>query len=136
MSKQQKNTGGFGNTMKTVAKTTGTVIDKIVNVFRIVYSFISRNHKIFLAIPVIVGAVVGAHYSMAYLPEPVGIFIQQDGTFRQYVSREAAVMAPIAVTAVCLLLMFCSRRTLWPWVVSLFSLLLPAVIIFTNLFPG
>ena len=44
-------------------------------------------------------------------------------------------MGPVAITALCLLLMFCSKRILTPWVVSAVSLLLPVFIWVINVFP-
>jgi hypothetical protein len=44
-------------------------------------------------------------------------------------------MGPLGVTAACLLLMFCSRRTLYPWLISIMSLLLPMLILLLNNYP-
>jgi len=40
----------------------------------------------------------------------------------------------LSITAICLLLMFISKRTLTPWMVSLLSLALPLTILITNTF--
>ena len=73
---------------------------------------------------------------MQHLPAVVGLDLQVGGDFSIQVVRELAVLGPVAVTAVCLLLMFISRRTLTPWIVSLVSLALPLVILVTNIFPA
>lgn len=117
-------------------KTVSAVFEAIGNVFRVIYSWCSRLHKPLLAAPVIIGAVWLAQQCMEKLPDPVGIGLLADGTYSQLVSKDLAVMGPLAVTAVCLLLMFCSRRTLYPWLISLFSLALPAMILITNIFPA
>ena len=70
------------------------------------------------------------------LPAQVGINLQTSGEYALEISRILAVMGPLAVTAVCLLLMFCSRRVIYPWLISLFSLILPVLILITNTFPA
>lgn len=95
-----------------------------------------RMRSVVLAIPVAVSAVGLALYNMATLPANVGIDIQATGEYAQIVSKGTAVIGPLALTAVCLLLMFCSRRVVYPWLISLFSLVLPLVILLTNIFPG
>ena len=47
-----------------------------------------------------------------------------------------AACIPVAITAVCLLMMFLSKKTLYPWLISVFSLVLPLVIWFSNVFPN
>lgn len=91
--------------------------------------------KVFIAIPVAVGAMVLAIHNQANLPDVVGLDLQNNGAFSIQIARELAVLGPVAVTALCLLLMFCSRRTLTPWLVSVFSLALPVIILITNTFP-
>jgi hypothetical protein len=73
---------------------------------------------------------------MTHLPQVVGLRLQTNGAFAIQITRGLAVISPLAVTLVCLLLMFCSRRTLTPWFVSLCSLLIPIVLLITNTFPG
>lgn len=94
-----------------------------------------KLRSILLAIPVGIAAVSLAIRNMAKLPEQVGINLQASGEYAMTVGRGIAVMGPLAVTAVCLLLMFCSRRVVYPWLISLFSLTLPLLIWLTNTFP-
>ena len=68
--------------------------------------------------------------------EQVGILLKETGEYTYMVARDVAVMGPLAVTAACLLLMFCSRRTLYPWLICVFSLVLPILILITNVFPS
>ena len=65
-----------------------------------------------------------------------GLLLLEDGSYYMTVSRSIAVMGPLAVTGVCLLLMFCSRRVVYPWLISIFTLILPFVIYITNIFPA
>ena len=54
----------------------------------------------------------------------------------QMISRDLAVLGPLAVTGGCLLLMFCSRRTFYPWIISIFTLVLPILLYLTNVYPN
>ena len=81
-------------------------------------------------------AIVFGVYNAKYLPERVGLVLQSNGEFVQTVSRSLAVMGPLGVTAACLLLMFCSRKAMYPWAISIFTLVLPLLILITNLYPA
>ena len=102
---------------------------------KVVGKLLYRLRKVFLAIPVGWGAVYLAFYNLEHLPKVVGLDLQISGNFDIQVVRELAVLGPVALTALCLLLMFVSRRTLTPWLVSVFSLALPVLILLTNTFP-
>lgn len=101
-----------------------------------VWGWIYRLRSVILAIPVAIGAIVLAIYNQANLPETVGINIQATGEYAETVTRSVAVFGPLAVTAICLLMVFCSKKVLYPWLISLFSLVLPLLILITNIFPG
>lgn len=103
---------------------------------KVVGKHLYRLRKVFLAIPVAWGAVYLAFYNLDHLPKVVGLNLQATGDFDFQMVRELAVLGPVALTAVCLLLLFISRRTLTPWLVSVFSLALPVVILLTNIFPA
>lgn len=94
-----------------------------------------KLRSVLLAIPVAVGAIALAVRNMVKLPQQVGLNLLASGEYAMTVSRGVAVIGPLAVTAVCLLLMFCSRRVVYPWLISLFSLTLPLLILITNTFP-
>jgi hypothetical protein len=94
-----------------------------------------RLRSVALALPVAVIAVLLAIYNQATLPQQVGIDIQATGEYAKFVSREVAVFGPLALTSLCLLLTFCSRRVIYPWLISVFSLVLPVLILITNIFP-
>ena len=116
-------------------KKTGS-FQKVWNVMRMIGNLIYRLRKVIMTIPVVYYAIVFGVYNAKYLPERVGLVLQSNGEFAQTVSRGLAVMGPLGLTAACLLLMFCSRRTLYPWLISVFSLVLPILIIVTNIFPN
>jgi len=102
----------------------------------LIWKYLVRFRKVFAAIPVAWMAIRLAMYNMVHLPETVGLNLQLDGLFEYMIARELAVLGPVAVTALCLLLMFCSKRILTPWVVSAFSLTLPLLILVINSYPG
>lgn len=114
----------------------GRFFRKVLDILALIWRYIVRFKRIIIAIPVAAGAIYLALWNMDRLPAKVGFGIQLDGTFDYMVAREIAVLGPIAVTALCLLLMFCSKRTLTPWLVSVFSLVLPILIWVINAFPS
>lgn len=113
-----------------------TVFLRIWDVLEAVGPWLYQFRKVILAIPVVIGALYLARVNWRMLPEEVGFSLMANGQFAQMVSREAAVYGPMAVTAVCLLLMVCSRRALYPWLVSIFTLVIPLLILVTNIFPS
>ena len=104
--------------------------------FKVVFRHLAKLRKVFLAIPIGWAAVMLALQNLQRLPEEVGLNLQMNGEFSIVIARELAVLGPVAVTALCLLLMFCSRRTLTPWFVSAVSLVLPIAIWIFNTFPS
>lgn len=124
------------------AKSTGAldgvmnVLKKTGHVLSLIGSWIFRLRKIILSIPVLYFAVSLALNNLAQLPEEVGIFLSAAGEFTLTVGKGLAVVGPLGVTAGALLLMFCSRKTLYPWVISVFSLILPVFILFVNTYPA
>ena len=114
----------------------GSGVEAVANFCKLAASYILRMRQAIMSIPVALAALYLAQYTYARLPEEVGINLQTTGEYAYMISREAAVLGPLAVTAVCLLLMFCSRRTVYPWIISIFSLVLPLLILFTNVFPA
>ena len=110
--------------------------NKFKKIVGIIVMVLYRLRKVFLAIPVIYYALKLARYNTEHLPEVVGINLQANGAFADTISRGAAVSGPLAVTGVCLVLMLFSRKALWPWAVSVFSLILPILILVSNLYPA
>ena len=126
----------FSKTAAPVMQKVGAFMKELGAAFRVVGKLLYRLRKVFLAIPVGWAAVYLAFYNLENLPKVVGLDLQITGDFDLQVVRELAVLGPVALTALCLLLMFVSRRTLTPWLVSIFTLALPVLIWFTNIFPG
>ena len=105
-------------------------------VFSSVGTWIFRLRKVLLSIPVLVAAIYLAVQNMKLLPEQVGINLLSTGEFAQTISRSVAVIGPLGLTALCLMLMVISRRTIYPWLISVFTLVLPIFIRLTNVYLG
>ncbi len=121
---------------KPVTDKVGEFFGRVAYVLKRIAVYVIKLRKIFLAVPVVWGAILLALNNLAKLPSVVGINLMSDGNFSMVLDRLPAVLAPLLVTAVCLLLMFCSKRTLTPWLVSVFSLALPLIILLVNTFPA
>lgn len=94
-----------------------------------------KLRSVVLAIPVAALSAFLALYNFFALPSLVGFSLQPSGEYAFLVGKLLAVLGPLAVTAICLLLMFCSKKVLYPWLISMFSLILPILILITNTFP-
>jgi hypothetical protein len=90
--------------------------------------------KLVLAVPVVIAAVMLAMHNMKTLPETVGIDLQANGEFAQTISRDMAVYIPLAITGGCLLMMVFSRKVIYPWLISVFTLVLPLLVLLLNFF--
>ena len=95
-----------------------------------------KLRSILLSIPVAVVALALAVRNLSQLPSEVGINMLANGQYQWVISRGMAACIPVAVTAVCLVMMFLSKKVLYPWLISVFSLALPLVLWFTNIFPN
>lgn len=109
--------------------------------------YIFRLRSLLLAAPVAAVALILAMDNQARLAETVEItkitynpqaadalfgFLELSTTT---ITRDAAVYGPAMITAACLLMMMCSKRTLYPFMISVFSLCLPLVIWFFSIYP-
>ena len=117
-------------------KKTKPARSKTCYVLRQIGLWIYRLRSVILAIPVIAAALYLAKECMKALPNRVGLLILENGNYQWMVNKSTAVMLPLLVTGVCLLMMFCSRKVIYPWLISIFSLVLPIVIYITNVFPA
>lgn len=108
----------------------------VVNIFEVIGVYLFHFRKALLCLPVISASIYLARLNWTNLPDKVGISLMANGQFADMVTKEVAVYGPMAVTAVCLLLMICSRRALYPWLISVFTLVLPLLILITNIFPS
>ena len=112
------------------------VSDAIWNVVYPVGMWIYRLRSLILAIPVVILAIWIARINFEMLPDLVGINLQNNGEYAYMVAKEVAVYGPMAITALWLLMVVMSKKTLYPWLISLFSLVLPFLILLTNVFPA
>jgi hypothetical protein len=112
------------------------VIRRIWDVIRILAMAAYRLRAVFLAIPVIFLALRLAAYNSEHLPLLVGLDLQSNGEFAKTISRQTAVTMPLLLTGGCLALMCFSRKTLYPWLISLFSLAIPVLLLLTNMYPA
>ena len=112
------------------------VIRRINAVINTIGLWLYRLRKIVMAAPVVYYALKLAQYNMEHLPEEVGINLQSTGEFAQTISRQMAVMGPLALTIGCLLLMLCSRKAMYSWAISIFTLVLPLLLLFSNVYPA
>ena len=88
-----------------------------------------------LTIPVAVLALALAMRNMIELPGEVGLLMQANGEYEFVVVKGIAVLGPMIITAVCLLMTLSSKKVLFPWLISLFSLIIPLMLWVTNAFP-
>jgi len=109
------------------------IVAKIEEVITVICRCIFKLRKVFMAIPVVYLAVKIAMENMERLPEAVGLNLQSTGEFALMVTREYAVYGPLGITFFCLVLVLFSRKTLFHWVISLFTLVLPSLIYYTNI---
>ena len=114
----------------------GEAICKIGDFFRRNWRFSFELRKVVLALPVVVMMIALAGECRKRLPEYVGIQLLASGEFKHLLDREVAITYMMAITVICLVLMFCSRKTIYPWMISLMSLLLPVLLILINVFPA
>lgn len=119
---------GLGKVRNTISK-----INRVINT---VGTWLFRLRKPVMAAPVVYYALKLAAYNSSHLPEQVGIDLQSTGEFAQTIGRELAVMGPLCLTLACLLLMFCSRKAMYAWAISIFTLTLPLLLLFSNTYPS
>ena len=112
------------------------VFEVIFKVIKGIIRWIFNLRGFFMAIPVALAALYLAAQNMARLPEEVGINLLANGEYQYLISRELAVLVPLVVTGGCLLMMWLSRKTIYPWIISIFTLVLPILIYLTNVFPA
>ena len=112
------------------------VLKKIWTYAKIVGQWIYKLRSVILSIPVIIAAISLAVDNAARLPVFVGINLQANGEYAMMIERNVAVMVPLLITVGSLLMMFLSRKVLYPWLISVFSLVVPILLWITNIFPG
>ena len=126
--KTKQQASGFAQFKAVVAK-----INWFINLIGV---WLFRLRKFVMAAPVVYYALKLADYNREHLPEQVGLNLQATGEFAQFISREMAVMGPLALTAGCLVLMLFSRKATYAWTISVFTLALPVLLLISNLYPA
>ena len=109
---------------------------KVGFVLKLTAKWAYQLRSLVLSIPVFVCAGALAIRNARLLPEFVGFGLLVSGEYQWLISRSAAVLLPLAVTAICIVLMLCSKKMMYPWLVSVLSLILPVVIWFSSTFPA
>jgi hypothetical protein len=122
------------NKLQELKAKVGPGLEKTGKVMTVVGKVLYHLRKVALAVPVVIVAIMLAKHNMDILPATVGIDLQANGQFAQSISREMAVYGPLAVTGGCLLMMAFSRKVIYPWLVSVFTLVLPLLMMLLNFF--
>lgn len=120
-----------GTKKKSSRKSEITVWD----VFQTIGVYIFKCRAVLISLPVLLVSIFQAAKNSARLPEQVGINLLATGEYAKTVSRPTAVLLPLLITIGCIVLTCCSKRTLFPWLISIFSLVLPLLIWLTNIYP-
>ena len=113
-----------------------TAVRKAADVIKILCLAFWRLRGIFMAVPVVFAALRLAAYNSEHLPLLVGINLRSTGEFAYTISRQSAVTWPLFITAGCLAMMLLSRKNLYPWLISIFSLAIPVLLLITNMYPA
>lgn len=92
--------------------------------------------KVVMAAPVVYVALRLAAYNASHLPESVGLNLQTTGEFAIEIARSMAVLGPLVLTGACLVMMFFSRKAMYAWAISIFTLTVPVLLLVSNLYPA
>lgn len=125
-----------GITEKDTVRNEKSTLAKIEHFIDIVGKVLYHSRKIVLSIPVCYYAVKLAIYNSQHLPEQVGLFLQSNGEYLHFIGRSLAVTGPLAITAGCLAMMFLARKAMYSWAISIFSLVLPILLLVSNIYPA
>lgn len=120
------------NRIKNNSQTFSVAVKKAYAVIKKIFGWLYRFRGPLLSAPIAIAAIYLAVKSNQSLPEMVGIDLQVDGTFSKMISREVAVWVPLGITGGCLVMTCCSRRIVYPWLIALFTLVIPLLLLLTN----
>lgn len=138
----------FMEKVKPVFASIGRFFAALGNGFYKIGLYMYRLRSLLLAAPIAAVALILANENRERLAESIEVtkitynpeaadalfgFLELGTTT---ISRDAAVYGPAMITAACLLMMMCSKRTLYPFMISVFSLCLPLVIWFFSVYPA
>lgn len=110
--------------------------DKFKQIMGKIIMTLYHLRKVVMAMPVAYVALRMAAYNMSHLPEQVGVNLQTTGEFAMQISRYTAVIGPLGITAGCLVMMFFSRKAMYAWAISIFTLALPVLLLVSNMYPA
>lgn len=110
--------------------------NKFLKGLKITWKVIYHLRAVLMAIPVLIVAFRLAAYNSEHLPLLVGIDLQSTGEFARTISRQSAVTFPLVITGGCLVLTALSRKNFFPWIISIFSLVIPVLLLITNGYPA
>lgn len=110
------------------------------NTFSYICQWVYKLRSVFMAIPVLTAAVILAIRNSRNLPEKIAVYFPSFSAEKVIIKlteldRGTAVTIPLLLTIACLALMFCSKRTTYPWIISIFSLVLPLFFLFVGMYP-
>lgn len=116
-------------------------MDKTNNDLSLAGQWIYRLRSVLLSLPVAIAALILALRNMVKLPDSVmfssaglnevGNLVFQNIT----VSKGLAVWGPFFITLVCIAMVILSKKVIYPWLISLFSLIVPILLLLVNTFP-
>ena len=124
----------------TEARTSSKQKKKSKNMFYYICQWIFKFRSLFMAIPVVCAAIILAVRNSAQLPEKISVYFPSTSADKVVIKlteldRGTAVTIPFLITLACVALMCCSRRTVYPWLISIFSLILPVFFLFMGMYP-
>ena len=137
----------FWGKVSPVLRAIGRVFRAVGKVFYKIGYYLYLMRSLILGAPVAAAAVLLANENMDRLPKAVEVTKMaintkaQDALFgfleltTDTISRDLAVYGPVFLTAVCLLMMIFSKRMMYPFLIALFTLLLPIALYYFNVFP-
>lgn len=96
--------------------------------FKAVLKWVIQLRSVALSIPVAVIAVILAVNNAATLTAGLSIGAGENIIT---IGRSVLIMGPLALTALSILMTLFSKKVIYPWLISIFTLLLPLVISFT-----
>lgn len=124
-----------------------SVFRKIGKTFSTLFRYIYMLRTIIMAAPMAAAAVIIASISMRRLPDmvsTVGFTVDRGdpdalfgflSIYEQTIPRDTAVFGPLILTGISLLMMLLTKRALYPFLVTLFTLILPLFLWFYNTYP-
>ena len=105
-------------------------------VLKKIWDIVWTCRGVIISLPVLWIAIVQAFKNASRLPETVGLNIQATGEFALTVGRPTAVVVPLLITIACIVMTCLTKRNLFPWLISIFSLVLPILIWVINIYPA